>query len=146
MFVLDHAETADPSRRTARTITERLGTAGAVLGAAFILGIGGGYLVAPESMAPNFGLPDWPRGAAVGFMNVKGVRDTVTGLILFALLAARQRRALGVAMVTIALIPTGDMLTILIRRGSTATAIGVHGLTAALVASTGALLLRGEHR
>ncbi|MGW3281127.1 DUF4267 domain-containing protein [Nocardia rhamnosiphila] len=120
----------------------RLTTALSLLGGAFIIGVGSGYVVAPEKLGRQFGLPDWPRGEAAGFGNVKGVRDIVTGLIILSLLAARQRRALGVATVTIALVPTGDMLTILLRRGSTATAIGVHGLTAALVAATGALLLR----
>ncbi|WP_433681094.1 DUF4267 domain-containing protein [Nocardia sp. CA-119907] len=145
MSVPDHPKTT-AALRGSRTVTDRLGTAGALVGGAFILATGVGYLVAPDSMAPDFGLPDWPRGEAAGFLNIKGVRDVVTGLIVLALLAARERRALGVAMVTIALIPTGDMLTILVRHGSTATAIGVHGLTAALVGATAALLLRGEKR
>ncbi|WP_063038529.1 DUF4267 domain-containing protein [Nocardia pseudovaccinii] len=134
------------SVRGSRRLGERLGTAGAVLGAGFIMSVGGGYLLAPQRMAPDFGFTDWPRGEAVGFLNVKGVRDVVTGLIVLALLAGGQRRAVGVAVLTIALIPTGDMLTILVRRGSTATALSVHGLTAALVAASGALLLRRENR
>ncbi|MEV5840244.1 DUF4267 domain-containing protein [Nocardia sp. NPDC052112] len=131
------------SVRGSRRLGERLGTAGAVLGAGFIMSVGGGYLLAPQRMAPEFGLTD---GDADGFLNVKGVRDVVTGLIPLALLAAGQRRAVGVSLLTIAVIPTGDMLTILVRRGSTATAMKVHGLTAALVAATGALLLRRENR
>lgn len=134
------------SVRDSRRLGERFGTAGAVLGAGFIMSIGGGYLLAPQRMAPGFGFTDWPREEADGFLNVKGVRDTVTGLTVLTLLAAGQRRAAGVSLLTIALIPTGDMLTILKRRGSTATALGVHGLTAALVAGTGALLLRRENR
>jgi hypothetical protein len=134
------------SVRDSRRLGERLGTAGAVLGAGFIMSVGAGYLLAPQRMAPDFGFTVWPHGEADGFLNVKGVRDVVSGLIVLALLAAGQRRAAGVAQLTIALIPTGDMLTILVRRGSTATALGVHGLTAALVAATGALLLRRENR
>ncbi|WP_433726657.1 DUF4267 domain-containing protein [Nocardia sp. CA-129566] len=134
------------SVRGSRRLGERIGTAGAVLGAGFIMYVGGGYLLTPQRMAPEFGLTDWPRGEAVGFLNVKGVRDVVTGLIVLALLAAGQRRAAGVSLLTIALIPTGDMLTILVRRGSTATALRVHGFTASLVAATGALLLRRENR
>ncbi|WP_433728115.1 DUF4267 domain-containing protein [Nocardia sp. CA-129566] len=145
MSVQNHPETT-AALEGSRTVTDRLGTAGALLGAAFIMAVGCGYLLAPDSMAPNFGLPDWPRGEATGFLNIKGVRDIVTGLIVFALIAARQRRAAGIALVTIALMPTGDMLTILLRHGSTATAIGVHGLTAAFVCATAALLLRGEKR
>ncbi|WP_081769806.1 DUF4267 domain-containing protein [Nocardia nova] len=122
--------------------TGRLATVLSLVGAAFILFVGVGYLVAPQSMADSFGLPAAPDGPAAGFLNVKGVRDTVTGLIILALLAARQRQALGIATLTIALIPVGDMTTIFIRHGSTSTALGVHGLTAVMVAATGVLLLR----
>lgn len=134
------------SVRDSRPRGERLGATGAALGAAFIIAVGGGYLLAPQRMAPGFGFDDWPSGAADGFLNVKGVRDVVSGLILLALLAAGQRRALGIATLTVALIPTGDMLTILARRGSTVTALGVHGFTASLVAASGALLLRHARR
>ncbi|MEC3958247.1 DUF4267 domain-containing protein [Nocardia sp. CDC153] len=134
------------SARDSRRSGTRLGTAGALLGAGFIMSVGGGYLLAPRSMAPGFGFTAWPHGEAEGFLNVKGVRDVVTGVIPFALFATGQRRALGVTTLALALIPTGDMLTILMRRGSTATALGVHGLTAAMVAASGALLLRRENR
>ncbi|MEV6339305.1 DUF4267 domain-containing protein [Nocardia vinacea] len=134
------------SVRNSRRLGERVGMAGAVLGAGFIIAVGGGYLLVPQQMAQGFGFTDWPHSEADGFLNVKGVRDVVSGLILLALLAAGQRRAVGVATVTVALIPTGDMLTILLRHGSTATALGVHGFTAALVAASGALLLRRENR
>ncbi|WP_084484211.1 DUF4267 domain-containing protein [Nocardia anaemiae] len=130
------------SRRETGTGTSRLATALSLIGGAFILFIGVGYLIAPQSMAPSFGLPATPEGAAAAFLNVKGVRDTVTGLIILTLLVTRQRRALAIATLTIALVPAGDMLTILVRNGSTATALSVHGVTAALVAATGFLLLR----
>ncbi|MET9030312.1 DUF4267 domain-containing protein [Nocardia sp. NPDC004168] len=145
MSVPSNTETV-VSVRGSRRLGERLGRAGAVLGAGFIISVGGGYLLAPQRMAPGFGFTDWPRGEANGFLNVKGVRDVVIGLIMLVLLAAGQRRTLGATLLTIALIPTGDMLTILVRRGSTATALSVHGLTAGLVAAAGALLLRRENR
>ncbi|WP_225724958.1 MULTISPECIES: DUF4267 domain-containing protein [unclassified Nocardia] len=122
--------------------TSRIATGLAIVGAAFILYIGISYLVAPESTASGFGLPAWPTGAADGFLNVKGVRDTVIGIVVIALLVAKQRFALGITLLAVALIPVGDMLTVLARHGSTAAAFGIHGLTAALVALTGALLVR----
>lgn len=120
----------------------RIATALSLIGAAFILYIGLSYLLTPEATAPGFGLPAWPQGDAVAFMNLKGVRDTVSGIAILALLAARQRFALGVTMLVTALIPLGDMLTVFSYDGSTAAALGIHGLTAALVAGTGVLLLR----
>ncbi|HLS76667.1 MAG TPA: DUF4267 domain-containing protein [Nocardia sp.] len=124
----------------------RIATALALLGAAFILYIGISYLVTPESIAAGFGLPAQPTGDAVGFLDIKGVRDTVCGVLILALLATRQRFALGVALSALALIPLGDMLTVLRWDGSTATALGVHGFTAVLVAATGALLLTEGRR
>ncbi|MEV6767014.1 DUF4267 domain-containing protein [Nocardia sp. NPDC051030] len=122
--------------------TSRIATALSLAGAAFITYVGFRYLTDPAGMAPSFGMPAWPTGEAADFLNAKGVRDVVSGLIMLALLAARQRYALGIVTLVLALVPTGDMLTILRHSGSTATAFGVHGLTAALVAGTGLLLLR----
>ena len=120
----------------------RITTGLALIGAAFILYIGIGYLVAPSAIATGFGLPAWPHGQAAAFMNLKGVRDTTSGVVILALLAARQRFALGVAMLAMSLTPIGDMLTVLTHHGSVTTALSVHGLTAALVILTGALLVR----
>lgn len=122
--------------------TRRLATALSLIGAAFILYIGINYLIAPESIATGFGLPEWPTGDAAAFMNLKGVRDTVSGILILALLALGQRFALGVVLLVVALIPIGDMATVLAYDGSTAAAFGVHGLTALLVGLTGLLLIR----
>ncbi|WP_433658629.1 DUF4267 domain-containing protein [Nocardia sp. CA-128927] len=125
--------------------TSRIATALSLIGAAFILYIGLSYLLTPETTAPSFGLPAWPDGDAVAFLNLKGVRDTVLGLLILVLLAAKQRYALGIATLVIALVPVGDMLTVLSWNGSPAAAFGIHGLTAALVFLTGGVLLR-EHQ
>ncbi|MBU3063436.1 DUF4267 domain-containing protein [Nocardia sp. NEAU-G5] len=120
----------------------RITTGLALIGAAFILYIGVGYLVAPAWMAHSFGLPAWPHGQAAAFMNLKGVRDVTSGVVILALLIARQRFALGVAMLAFSLTPLGDMLTVLTHHGSVATALSVHFVTAALVILTGVLLIR----
>ncbi|MFI5715167.1 DUF4267 domain-containing protein [Nocardia sp. NPDC051750] len=122
--------------------TRRLATVLSLIGALFILYIGISYLVAPESTATGFGLPVWPTGEAAAFSNLEGVRDAVAGIVLLALLALGQRFALGVVTLGFALIPVGDMLTVLLHNGSAAAAFGIHGLTAALVALTGVLLVR----
>ncbi|MFI2231963.1 DUF4267 domain-containing protein [Nocardia testacea] len=122
--------------------TRRIATVLSLIGASFILYIGINYLIAPESTATGFGLPAWPTGDAAAFMNLKGVRDTVSGILILALLALGQRFALGVVMLVVALIPIGDMATVLAYDGSAAAAFGIHGLTALLVGITGLLLLR----
>lgn len=121
--------------------TSRIATALSLIGAAFILYIGISYLVAPEAAATGFGLPQWPTGEAAAFMNLKGVRDVACGALILALLATRQRFALGVGMLVLALIPIGDMATVLSYSGSAAAAFGIHGLTAGLVVLTGLLLI-----
>ncbi|PXX68964.1 uncharacterized protein DUF4267 [Nocardia tenerifensis] len=123
----------------------RIATALSLVGAAFILYIGISYLITPDTTAPGFGLPAWPDGDAVAFMNLKGVRDTVLGVLIVVLLAAKQRYALGIVTLVIALVPVGDMITVLSWNGSPAAAFGIHGLTAVFVFLTGALLLR-EHQ
>lgn len=120
----------------------RIATALVLIGVAFILYIGLGYVLAPNSMAPGFGLPAWPQGESSAFMTLKGVRDISSGVVLLALLLTRQRFALGIAMLAVAVTPVGDMLTVLNNHGSVTAALSVHGLTAALVAATGVLLVR----
>ncbi|MGW2662140.1 DUF4267 domain-containing protein [Nocardia tengchongensis] len=122
--------------------TSRIATVLSLVGAAFISYVGVRFLTDPQAAAAAFGMRVAPTGEAADFLNVKGVRDLACGLLIVALLAARQRSALGIAMLVEALIPTGDMLTILRHSGDTATAFGVHGLTAVLVAATGVLLIR----
>ncbi|MFC9894009.1 DUF4267 domain-containing protein [Nocardia sp. NPDC127579] len=123
----------------------RIATICTLIWAAFIIYVGVGFLIAPESVAPGFGLPAWPEGEAVAFSNLKGARDITFGLAGLALLAAGQRYALGIATLVFAVAPIGDMITVLRWDGSTVTALSVHGLAAAFVALSGALLIR-EHR
>ncbi|MGF0317132.1 DUF4267 domain-containing protein [Nocardia fluminea] len=122
--------------------TSRIATALSLLGGLFIIYVGINYLIVPETTAAGFGLPAVPEGDAVAFLNLKGVRDVVSGLVILGLLATKQRFALGVAMLANSLTPFGDMATVLSWHGSTATALGVHGFTAVLVALAGVLLLR----
>lgn len=122
----------------------RAGLALAVLGALFIIGIGCGYLFAGSTMATSFGLPDPPAGDAGGFFVIKGVRDLATGLLLFALMTARQWAAVPVVMAVFALIPLGDAVNVMAHRGSLVTALCVHALTAALMLISAALLTLGR--
>ncbi|MEV0413662.1 DUF4267 domain-containing protein [Streptomyces sp. NPDC050448] len=121
---------------------KHLATALAALGAAFIVYIGVGFLLAPQSTAAGFGVPTWPRDEGTAFLAVKGVRDIASGLVVLALLLTGHRRALGWAMAALAFVPAGDMVIVLSSGGSAGTAYGVHGATAAAVALTAVLLLR----
>ncbi|MCU1643655.1 MAG: small rane hydrophobic protein [Nocardia sp.] len=71
----------------------RIATALSLIGAAFIIYVGISYVLAPETTASGFGLPEWPHGDAGAFLNLKGIRDITSGIVILALLAARQRFA-----------------------------------------------------
>ncbi|MFI6386175.1 DUF4267 domain-containing protein [Nonomuraea sp. NPDC050547] len=111
--------------------------------AALMIGyVGFSYLFTPMATAPSFGLPAWPGAEAAGFLNVKGVRDVVSGLIPLALLLSGQRRALGWSLAVISLIPFGDAAVILANGGSVMAALAIHTATAVVVLATAALHLR----
>ena len=116
----------------------------ALLAALAIIGIGVGYLVRPESMAPSFGLP-LPEGGpkTAWWLRLKGTRDVVSGVLVLAFMAAGGGRPLGLVVLIAALIPLGDMSTVLAAKGRTVTALGVHGLTAALMILAAIPLLTG---
>jgi len=118
------------------------GTAVAV--AAGIIGIGVMYLLRPRVMTHNFGLPLPEDGRnIVWWLRLKGSRDIVSGLVVLATMAWGGSRPLGVILLMEALIPIGDMSLILAAKGSTKTAFGVHGLTAALMILAAVPLLMG---
>jgi hypothetical protein len=104
------------------------------LAALAIIGIGVGYLARPQVMAPSFGLPPPEGGPGVfWWLRLKGTRDVASGLIVLAIMAMGAYRELGWVLLIAALIPLGDMATVLAAKGRTATALGVHGVTAAVM-------------
>ena len=106
----------------------------ALLASLAIMGIGVGYLARPQAMAPSFGLPVPAGGSDVSWwLRLKGTRDVASGLLVLAVMAMGAHRELGVVLLIAALIPLGDMSTVLAAKGRTATALGVHGATAALM-------------
>ncbi|MFB8004050.1 DUF4267 domain-containing protein [Nocardia sp. NPDC056000] len=122
------------SRTTINTVL-----AAAVVLFTFYLAIS--FVLTPEAAAQGFGLPEIPADGG-GFLIVKGCRELAMGLGTGILLLTGQRRALGWVLLMTAAAPIGDMVNVLAHDGSTATAFGVHGLTAALIAVTGLLILR----
>ncbi|MCG2666667.1 DUF4267 domain-containing protein [Bradyrhizobium sp. GCM10023182] len=104
------------------------------LAALGIIAIGVMYLTNPRAVTQSFGLPLPEQGPNVAWwLRLKGVRDVVSGLVVLALMAWGGPRMLGVVLLIEAIIPVGDMSLILAAKGSTARALGVHGLTAALM-------------
>lgn len=116
----------------------------ATLAAAGIIGIGTMYLFRPRVMTSNFGLPLPEAGAnTTWWLRLKGSRDIVSGLIVFALMAWGTPLLLGVVLLIDAITPVSDMTTILAAKGSTGIALDVHGLTAALMIAAAISLIVG---
>ena len=116
----------------------------ASLAAIGIILLGGMYLLNPRAATQSFGLPLPEAGANVAWwLRLKGVRDIVSGLVLLALVIWGVPRLTGIVMLIQAMIPAGDMTLVLASKGSTKTAFGVHGLTAALMILAGIPLILG---
>ena len=106
----------------------------ALLASFAIIGIGVGYVLRPDVMAPSFGLPVPQTLLDVSpWLRLKGTRDIASGVLVLVVMAMAAHQVLGFVLLVAALIPLGDMTTVLAARGRTATALGVHGLTAALM-------------
>ena len=108
-----------------------------LLAVAIIL-LGTQYVVTPWATTRSFGLPR-PADDAVtaSWLRLKGVRDIVSGLTIFAFMIWGGPKMLGIILIVDAIIPLGDMLVILAANGSTKSAIGIHGLTALLMLLAG---------
>ncbi|MGH3504956.1 MAG: DUF4267 domain-containing protein [Nocardioidaceae bacterium] len=123
---------------------KRVATVLALLLAAFLIYMGIGFMVDPLGNAAGFGLPEssWPGADAAAFLNVKGGRDIGLGLVVLALLFARQPRAMGWALLAMALMPVIDATVVLSYGGSLAAVLSIHISAAVCVAVTGLLQLR----
>ena len=116
----------------------------ASLAAAGIIGIGVMYLFQPRVMTHNFGLPLPEEGRNTAWwLRLKGSRDIVSGLVVLAMMTWGSAFLLGIVLLIEAIIPAGDMSLIVAAKGSTKTALGVHGLTAALMIAAAIPLLLG---
>ncbi|MBB4372682.1 hypothetical protein GGD63_005492 [Bradyrhizobium sp. cir1] len=116
----------------------------ALLAALGIIAIGVMYLSSPRAATLSFGLPLPEEGPNIAWwLRLKGVRDVVSGLVLIALMAWGGPRMLGLVLLIEAIIPVGDMSLILAAKGSTVRALGIHGLTAALMILAAIPLMTG---
>lgn len=123
---------------TATTIAYTLA---GLLGAGIVF-IGARFILAPRVAAAGYGVqPDLGQSSVGAYLSVKGVRDIASGLIVFILIAAGATHLLGWVMLAATVIPLADTAIVLGHGGSKSIALGVHGLTAAVMLTTAALLL-----
>jgi len=110
--------------------------------AAGIIFIGARFIVAPRVAAAGYGVQqDLSQRSAGAYLTVKGIRDIASGLFVFILMAAGATNLLGWVILAATIIPIVDAAIVLGNGGSKSIALGVHGLTAAVMLMTSALLL-----
>jgi hypothetical protein len=103
-----------------------------------IILIGALYVVVPRAAASGFGLPPPEAGPNIAWwLRLKGIRDIVSGLTVLTFIAWSSPKTVGLFLLVAALIPIGDMLTVLAAKGSAKSAFGIHGLTASLMLLAG---------
>jgi hypothetical protein len=112
----------------------------AVLGCLGIVVIGTRFLLTPRRATLDFGVAADDLRALTA---IKGVRDITSGVVPLVVWAAAGPAALGWALIAAALTPTADAVIVLTRGGKLSTALGIHGLTAALLVATGLVLALG---
>ncbi|MBI3217470.1 MAG: DUF4267 domain-containing protein [Mycobacterium sp.] len=110
--------------------------------AAGIIFIGVRFIVAPRIAATGYGVPADPTQPSVAaYLRVKGIRDVASGLIVLILMLAAATQLLGWMILAATIIPLADAAIVLGSGGSKSVAFGVHGVTAAIMLVTSALLL-----
>jgi hypothetical protein len=116
----------------------------ALLAAVGIIAVGIMYLVKPRTATESFGLPLPEEGANIAWwLRLKGSRDVASGLVVLALMAWGTPRMAGIVLLIEAIIPVGDMSLILAAKGSAKRALGIHGITAALMILAALPLIMG---
>ena len=124
------------------TIATTIGYLLAGLLAVGIIFLGARFLVAPRVAAAGYGvLPDVEQTSVRAYLSIKGVRDIATGLFVIILMAAGATHLVGWVMLAATIIPLADAAIVLRSGGSKTIAWGVHGVTAAVMLVTTALLL-----
>jgi len=102
-----------------------------------IIVLGARFILQPQQATLDFGIA---ADSLRGLTEIKGVRDITSGVVLLVAWAAAGRTTLGWLLVAAAITPTADALIVLTNGGKLARALGVHGLTAALLVAAGLVL------
>lgn len=110
----------------------------ALIACVAIIAIGGRFLLQPQQATLAFGIAaDDLRGLTA----IKGVRDITSGVVLLVVWAAAGPGPLGWALIAASLTPIGDAAIVLANGGKLSAALGIHGLTAALLIAAGLVLV-----
>ena len=102
-----------------------------------IIVLGARFILQPRQATLDFGIA---ADDLRGLTEIKGARDIASGVVLLVAWASAGPTALGWVLVAAAITPTADALIVLTNGGKLGKALGVHGLTAALLVAAGLVL------
>src|SRR5215813_7099777 len=110
-----------------------------------IVFIGARFILAPRAAAAGYGVqPDLGQRSVGAYLSVKGVRDIASGLFVFILMAAGATHLLGWIILAATIIPLADANIVRGNGGPNSIALGVHGLTAAIMLITSSFLVNSS--
>jgi Domain of unknown function (DUF4267) len=109
----------------------------ALIACVAIIVLGARFILRPRQATLDFGIA---ADNLRGLTEIKGARDIASGVVLLVAWASAGPTTLGWVLVAAAIIPTADALIVLTNGGKLAKAVGVHGLTAALLVAAGLVL------
>ncbi len=112
----------------------------AIIAAVAIIAVGTRFILSPRRATLDYGVaPDNVRALTA----IKGVRDITSGVVVLVVWAGAGTQAFGWALTAAALTAIGDVLIVRTNGGKLATALGIHGVTAALLVAAGLVLALG---
>ena len=106
-----------------------------------IIVLGVRFLLAPRQATLDFGVAADNLRALT---EIKGARDITSGVVLLVVLVSAGRATFGWALIAAAITPAADALIVRTNGGKLARALGIHGLTAALLIAAGLVLALGR--
>ncbi len=112
---------------------------------AFLLGLGmiflgGRFFLSPEVATAAFGI-HFDSNGDYSFHHIKGIRDIFSGVLLCALVLMKERRALGVMLITATMIPVSDMIVVLSKSYNSVQQAIPHIIATIICSVVGILLL-----
>ncbi len=113
---------------------------GALVGVG-ILVVGIRFILQPQAAATGYGVSAPPNPGVNAYLAVKGGRDIAFGLVTLGLLVAASAHVFGLLLILESAAAIADCLIVFANKGKPAVALGVHGLTAAVMIVAGILLL-----
>jgi hypothetical protein len=105
-----------------------------------IIALGIRFFLQPRRATLDFGIA---ADSFRGLTEIKGARDVTSGVVPLVVWGSAGQATLGWVLVAAALTPTADALIVLTNGGKLAKALGIHGLTAALLLAAGLVLALG---